>query len=84
VRIERGMEDGKKIVFKEKADEMPGCITGDVVLVVAQVCVCVCVGERERERERECVCVCVFILPGCIMVLSCLSWLVCVCVCVSV
>lgn len=36
VRIERGMEDGKKIVFKEKADEMPGCITGDVVLVVAQ------------------------------------------------
>ena len=29
VRIERGMEDGRKIVFKEKADEMPGCITGD-------------------------------------------------------
>ena len=36
VRIERGMEDGRKIVFKEKADEMPGAITGDVVLVVAQ------------------------------------------------
>ena len=31
------MEDGRKIVFKEKADEMPGCITGDVILVVAQV-----------------------------------------------
>ena len=37
MRIERGMEDGRKIVFKEKADEMPGCITGDVILVVAQV-----------------------------------------------
>ena len=36
VRVERGMDDGKKIVFKEKADEMPGCITGDVILVVAQ------------------------------------------------
>ena len=50
VRIERGMEDGRKIVFKEKADEMPGAITGDVILVVSQVsCVCVYV----------CVCVCV-------------------------
>jgi len=36
VRIERGMDDGRKIIFKEKADEMPGCITGDVILVVAQ------------------------------------------------
>jgi DnaJ family protein A protein 2 len=36
VRVERGMEDGRKIVFKEKADEMPGCITGDVILVVSQ------------------------------------------------
>ena len=33
VRIDRGMDDGKKIVFKEKADEMPGAITGDVILV---------------------------------------------------
>eukprot|EP00291_Cryptomonas_curvata_P026829 CAMPEP_0172175338 /NCGR_PEP_ID=MMETSP1050-20130122/14171_1 /TAXON_ID=233186 /ORGANISM="Cryptomonas curvata, Strain CCAP979/52" /LENGTH=452 /DNA_ID=CAMNT_0012847427 /DNA_START=1 /DNA_END=1355 /DNA_ORIENTATION=+ len=37
VRIERGMEDGRKIVFKEKADEMPGAITGDVILVVQQM-----------------------------------------------
>jgi DnaJ-class molecular chaperone len=36
VRIERGMEHGKKIVFAEKADEMPGAITGDVILVVQQ------------------------------------------------
>jgi len=36
VRIERGMENGKKIVFREKADEMPGAITGDVVLIVQQ------------------------------------------------
>jgi hypothetical protein len=36
VRIERGMEHGKKIVFQEKADEMPGAITGDVILVVQQ------------------------------------------------
>mmetsp|Transcript_66705 Transcript_66705/g.159163 ORF Transcript_66705/g.159163 Transcript_66705/m.159163 type:complete len:366 (+) Transcript_66705:3-1100(+) len=36
VRIDRGMDDGKKIVFKEKADEMPGAITGDVILVIAQ------------------------------------------------
>ena len=36
VRIERGVEHGKKIVFSEKADEMPGAITGDVILVVQQ------------------------------------------------
>lgn len=36
VRIERGMENGKKVVFREKADEMPGAITGDVVLIVQQ------------------------------------------------
>jgi len=36
VRIERGMDDGRKIIFKEKPDEMPGCITGDVILVVSQ------------------------------------------------
>ena len=30
------MDNGKKIIFKEKADEMPGAITGDVVLIVQQ------------------------------------------------
>uniref|UniRef100_A0A7S0HYG2 J domain-containing protein n=1 Tax=Hanusia phi TaxID=3032 RepID=A0A7S0HYG2_9CRYP len=37
VRIERGMDNGRKLIFKEKADEMPGCITGDVILIISQM-----------------------------------------------
>lgn len=34
VRIEKGMEDGQQITFKEEADQAPGTIPGDVVIVV--------------------------------------------------
>lgn len=36
VSIERGMKHGQKIVFEGEADEMPGMIAGDVILVVQQ------------------------------------------------
>lgn len=34
VRIEKGMEDGQQITFKEEADQAPGTVPGDVVIVV--------------------------------------------------
>lgn len=34
VRIEKGMEDGQQITFKEEADQAPNTIPGDVVIVV--------------------------------------------------
>ncbi len=34
VRIDKGMEDGQQITFKEEADQAPNTIPGDVVIVV--------------------------------------------------
>ncbi|CAO1627552.1 unnamed protein product [Sympodiomycopsis kandeliae] len=34
VRIEKGMEDGQQITFKEEADQAPNTVPGDVVIVV--------------------------------------------------
>lgn len=36
VHIQKGAPDGHKIVFREKADELPGAETGDVVFVVKE------------------------------------------------
>ncbi|KAH3901308.1 probable Mitochondrial protein import protein MAS5 [Saccharomycodes ludwigii] len=36
VKIEPGMKDGSKIVFKGEADQAPGIIPGDVVFVVSE------------------------------------------------
>ncbi|EPQ31182.1 uncharacterized protein PFL1_01370 [Pseudozyma flocculosa PF-1] len=34
VRIDKGMEDGQQITFKEEADQAPNTIPGDVVIVI--------------------------------------------------
>lgn len=34
VRVEKGMENGQQITFKEEADQAPGTVPGDVVIVV--------------------------------------------------
>ena len=34
VRIDKGMEDGQQITFKEEADQAPNTIPGDVIIVV--------------------------------------------------
>ncbi|PWN28162.1 putative YDJ1-mitochondrial and ER import protein [Jaminaea rosea] len=34
VRIEKGMENGQQITFKEEADQAPGIVPGDVIIVV--------------------------------------------------
>lgn len=34
VRIDKGMEDGQQITFKEEADQAPNTIPGDVVIIV--------------------------------------------------
>jgi len=36
VQVKRGMRNGQKIVFKGEANQLPGIIPGDVILVVAQ------------------------------------------------
>merc|ERR1719446_1850950 len=36
VHIQKGSPDGHKVVFREKADELPGSDTGDVVFVLKQ------------------------------------------------
>merc|ERR1712232_551413 len=36
VHIQKGATDGHKIAFHEKADELPGAETGDVVFVLKQ------------------------------------------------
>ena len=37
VCIKKGSKDGEKIVFKKKADEKPGYITGDIIIVIEQI-----------------------------------------------
>ncbi len=34
VRIDKGMEDGQQITFKEEADQAPNTVPGDVVIVI--------------------------------------------------
>jgi DnaJ homolog subfamily A member 2 len=36
VTVERGMKNGQRITFPGKGDQMPGCLPGDIVLVVDQ------------------------------------------------
>ncbi|KAM7274427.1 hypothetical protein ACFE04_016293 [Oxalis oulophora] len=36
VRVNKGMQDGQKIVFEEQADEAPDTTTGDIVFIVQQ------------------------------------------------
>jgi len=44
VHIDRGMKDGRKIVFNGEGDQAPGTIPGDVVIVLEQ---------REHERFKR-------------------------------
>ncbi|KAJ2778025.1 Type I HSP40 co-chaperone [Coemansia javaensis] len=41
VNIDRGMKDGQKVTFSGEADQMPGVIPGDIIIVV-----------REKEHPR--------------------------------
>ncbi|ORZ32117.1 hypothetical protein BCR44DRAFT_1441112 [Catenaria anguillulae PL171] len=36
IHIERGMKDGQKIVFREEADQQPGMLPGDVVIILEE------------------------------------------------
>jgi len=36
VEIDKGMKEGKKIVFRGDADEAPGCVAGDLVFVIKE------------------------------------------------
>ncbi|CBQ73123.1 probable YDJ1-mitochondrial and ER import protein [Sporisorium reilianum SRZ2] len=44
VRIDKGMEDGQQITFKEEADQAPNTIPGDVVIVI---------DEKEHPRFKR-------------------------------
>ncbi|KAG0336189.1 Type I HSP40 co-chaperone [Podila horticola] len=44
VHIDRGMKDGRKIIFNGEGDQAPGTIPGDVVIVLEQ---------REHERFKR-------------------------------
>jgi DnaJ family protein A protein 2 len=45
VHIQKGAPDGHKVVFREKADELPGAETGDVVFVLKQ--------QEHKEFKRK-------------------------------
>ncbi|KAI9168446.1 Type I HSP40 co-chaperone [Blastocladiella emersonii ATCC 22665] len=36
IHIERGMKEGQKIVFREEADQTPGMVPGDVVIILEE------------------------------------------------
>lgn len=36
VHVDKGMKNGQKITFRGEADEVPGCIAGDVVFVIQE------------------------------------------------
>ncbi|PWN47209.1 putative YDJ1-mitochondrial and ER import protein [Violaceomyces palustris] len=51
VRIDKGMEDGHQITFKEEADQAPNTIPGDVVIVIDEK-----PHPRFKRRKNDLIC----------------------------
>ncbi|KAK0521131.1 Type I HSP40 co-chaperone [Tilletia horrida] len=51
VRIDKGMEDGQQITFKEEADQAPNTIPGDVIFVVDEQ-----PHPRFKRRKNDLIC----------------------------